>query len=76
MSMGWTQEQVAYTESKDPNQCEENIFTLIKYLLDKSPKDEEYAGQHPGLNSSQTLSLGSVGGDIVEDVHQHQKKCH
>ena len=54
MSMGWTQEQVAYTESKDPNQCEENIFTLIKYLLDKSPKDEEYAGQHPGLNGRQS----------------------
>ena len=40
----------------------------------KSPKHKEDAGEHPGLYCCQTLSLGCVGGDGVEDVDQHQEQ--
>ena len=49
-------------------------------LLNQSPKHEEDACQHPGLDSGESLRLGSVGGDVVEDVDQHQEQsdqeCH
>ena len=37
-------------------------------------KDKENACQHPYLNSSEGLRLGRVGGDVVEDVDQHQEQ--
>ena len=37
-------------------------------------KDKENASQHPDLNSSESFSLWRVGGDIVEDVDQHQEE--
>ena len=37
---------------------------------------EEDAGQHPGLDSRQTLRLGGVGGHVVEDVHENQEQGH
>ena len=37
-------------------------------------KHKENASQHPDLYSSESLSLGRVGGDIVEDVDQHQEE--
>ena len=43
-------------------------------LLNQSPKHEEDACQHPGLDSGESLRLGSVGGDGVEDVDQHQEQ--
>ena len=43
-------------------------------VLCQSGKHKENAGQHPGFNSSQTLRLGCVGGDVVEDVDQHQEQ--
>ena len=43
-------------------------------LLNQSPKHEEDACQHPGLDSGESLRLGSVGGDVVEDVDQHQEQ--
>ena len=45
-------------------------------VLCQSGKHKENAGQHPGFNSSQTLRLGCVGGDVVEDVDQDQEQCH
>jgi hypothetical protein len=44
----------------------QNIVVLTKY--------EENASQHPDLYSSEPFSLGRVGGDIVEDVDQHQEE--
>ena len=46
----------------------------LSLLTYESPKHEENTGQHPGLYGSQTLSLGGVGGDRVEDVDQHQEQ--
>ena len=43
-------------------------------LTYESPKHEEDTGQHPGLYCRQTLGLGGVGGDRVEDVDQHQEQ--
>jgi hypothetical protein len=40
----------------------------------ESPKHKEDAGEHPGLYCCQTLSLGGVGGDGVEDVDQDQEQ--
>ena len=37
-------------------------------------KDKENADQHPDLYSSQALSLGRVGGHVVEDIDQHQEQ--
>ena len=37
-------------------------------------KDKENASQHPDLYSSKSLGLGRVGGDVVEDVDQHQEE--
>ena len=47
--------------------------TLID-LLNQSPKHKEDACQHPCLDSGESLRLGSVGGDVVEDVNQHQEQ--
>ena len=56
------------------------LDSMMIDLLNQSPKHEEDACQHPGLDSSESLRLGSVGGDVVEDVDQHQEqsdqKCH
>ena len=46
----------------------------IAYLLYQSTEHEEDACQHPGLDSGESLRLGSVGGDGVEDVDQHQEQ--
>ena len=43
-------------------------FTIPTY---KSPKYKEYTDDDPGLDGGETLRLGDVGGDGVEDVHQH-----
>ena len=52
----------------------------IAYLLYQSTEHKEDACQHPGLYSGESLRLGSVGGDGVEDVDQHQEQsdeqCH
>ena len=45
-----------------------HLLKIVPYLLHKCPKDKENACQHPGLYGSQTLSLGCVGSDIVENV--------
>ena len=45
-------------------------FTIPTY---KSPKYKEYTDDDPGLDGGETLRLGDVGGDGVEDVHQHQE---
>ena len=45
-------------------------------VLSQSTKHKEYAGQHPGLNCCQSLSLGSVGSHVVEDVDQNQEQRH
>ncbi len=39
----------------------------------KSSEDEENTDNDPGLDGGETLGLGDVGGDGVEDVHQHQE---
>ena len=46
----------------------------IAYLLYQSTEHEEDACQHPGLDGRESLRLGSVGGDSVEDVDQHQEQ--
>ena len=40
----------------------------------KGSKHEEDTGQHPYLNGCQTLCLGTVGVDIVEDVDQDKEE--
>ena len=40
----------------------------------KLTKNKKYADQHPDLYCSQSFSLGRVGGDVVEDVDQHQEQ--
>ena len=50
------------------------LDSMMIDLLNQSPKHEEDACQHPGFYSSETLRLGSVGGDGVEDVDQHQEQ--
>ena len=40
----------------------------------ESSKHKEDAGEHPGLYCCQTLSLGCVGGDVIEDVDQDQEQ--
>ena len=46
---------------------------ILYFLLDQSTEHKKNAGQHPGLYGSESLCLGSVGGDVVEDVDQHQE---
>ena len=43
-------------------------------VLRQGGEHEEDAGQHPGLDSRQTLRLRGVGGHVVEDVDQHQEQ--
>ena len=50
------------------------LDSMMIDLLNQSPKHEEDACQHPGLDSGESLRLGSVGGDVVEDVDQHQEQ--
>ena len=37
-------------------------------------KDEEDTRQHPNLDGRETLGLGGVGRDVVEDVDQHEEE--
>ena len=37
-------------------------------------KNEEDAGQHPDLDGRQTLGLGRVGRDVVEDVDEDEEE--
>ena len=62
------------------------VLLIIKIMIDKRikvftskeikklTKNKKYADQHPDLYCSQSFSLGRVGGDIVEDVDQHQEQ--
>ena len=52
------------------------ILTHFKHCLNIAglTEDKENASQHPDLYSSESFSLGRVGGDIVEDVDQHQEE--
>ena len=43
-------------------------------VFSKSCKYKEDTGHHPGFYGSQSFSLGSVGGDIIEDVDKHKKE--
>lgn len=45
-------------------------------VLDEGAEDEEDADDDPGLDGSQTLGLGDVGSDCVENVHQHKEHSH
>ena len=47
------------------------IFSLAIFTEHKQD-----AGQHPYFNGGESLSFGRVGGDIVEDVDQHQEQCY
>ncbi len=42
-------------------------------VLDESPEDEEDTDDDPGLDGRQSLGLGDVTGDRVEDVDQDQE---
>jgi len=43
-------------------------------VFGEGAKDEQDAGQHPGLDGSQTLSLGGVGCYCVENVDQNKEE--
>ena len=45
-------------------------------VLSQGCEHEEDAGQHPGLDSRQTLRLRGVGRHVVEDVHENQEQGH
>ena len=49
-------------------------WSHLSSLTYEGSKNKEYAGEHPGLYCRQTLRLGGVGGDRVEDVDQHQEQ--
>ena len=56
-----------------------NQFHFMKEngrIFSQSSKNEENTRQHPGLNCGQAFRLGCVGGDVVEDVDQHQEESH
>ena len=57
--------------------CFEIINRIIlkwESITNEGSKHEQQAGQHPALDSSQTLGLGRVGGDGVEDVDQDEEE--
>ena len=37
-------------------------------------KNEEYAGDNPGLEGIQSISLGRVGSDGIENIHQDKEE--
>ena len=43
-------------------------------VFGEGPKNKKNASKHPGFNGSESLSLGSVGGDGVENVDQNQEE--
>ena len=43
-------------------------------ILGQDPEHMDDAGHHPGLHSRQTLGLGSVGSDRVEDVDEDEEQ--
>ena len=49
-------------------------WSHLSSLTYEGSKNKEYAGEHPRLYCRQTLRLGGVGGDRVEDVDQHQEQ--
>ena len=52
-------------------------MSLVVLLLHLDPiftKDKEYAGNHPGLESIQSISFRRICGDGIEDIDENQKE--
>ena len=51
------------------------LFEIKDHSIDhKGPEDKENTGQHPHLDSSEALSFGGVGVDIVEYVDEDEEE--
>ena len=50
-----------------------SLFKSCVKLTYQSPKDKEHTPNDPGFYSCESLSLGNVGGDGVEDIDKNKE---